>query len=413
MGQRVCIIGGGVIGLASAYALVRQGLEVTLVEAQDSLGSQTSFANGGQLSYRYVAPLADAGVPWQALGWMLKGDSPLRLRPRLDPAQWRWLAGFLGACRHSVNQRNGAHLLRLALLSQETLKTWREADGLTDFDWRRNGKLVTFRDAGSFEHARHNLSDPRQQQVLTGAECASLEPALGDAPFIGGIYTPDEEVADCHAFCQQLAARLQASGRCEILLGQRVRGIRHQGDRVQAIDLGERQLAVDHLVLAAGHRSPELQLPGLKLPLYPLKGYSLSAPIGPQHRAPEISITDYNRKIVYARIGQQLRVAAMVDIVGFDPAPDPGRLGLLRRQAAQTFAHAGDYQAAVEWAGMRPATPSGVPLVGGTAYRNLWLNLGHGALGFTLACGSGQLLGELIGQRPTSIDMQGLAPRAA
>ncbi|NBF07546.1 D-amino acid dehydrogenase [Pseudomonas sp. Fl4BN1] len=413
MSQRVCIIGGGVIGLASAYALVRQGFEVTLVEAQESLGSQTSFANGGQLSYRYVAPLADAGVPWQALGWMLKGDSPLKLRPRLDPAQWRWLAGFLGACRHSVNQRNAAHLLRLALLSQSTLQSWREEDGLQGFDWRRNGKLVTFRERGSFEHARHNLADSRQQQVLSAAECAALEPALGDTPFVGGIHTADEEVADCHAFCQQLAARLQASGRCEILLGQRVQAIHHQGDRVQAIDLGERQLAVEHLVLAAGHRSAELRLPGLKLPLYPLKGYSLSVPIGPQHRAPDISITDYNRKIVYARIGQQLRVAAMVDIVGFDPSPDPGRMALMRRQAAETFAGAGDFEAAVEWAGMRPATPSGVPLIGATAYRNLWLNLGHGALGFTLACGSGRLLGELIGQRPTSIDMQGLTPRAA
>lgn len=413
MSQQVCIIGGGVIGLASAYALVRQGFEVTLVEAQESLGSQTSFANGGQLSYRYVAPLADAGVPWQALGWMLKGDSPLKLRPRLDPAQWRWLAGFLGACRHSVNQRNAAHLLRLALLSQSTLQRWREEDGLQGFDWRRNGKLVTFREPGSFEHARHNLADSRQQQVLSAAECTALEPTLGDTPFVGGIYTPDEEVADCHAFCLQLAARLQASGRCDILLGQRVRAIRQEGDRVRAIDLGERQLPVKHLVLAAGHRSPELRLPGLKLPLYPLKGYSLSVPIGPQHRAPEISITDYNRKIVYARIGQQLRVAAMVDIVGFDPSPDPGRLSLMRRQAEQTFADAGDYQAAIEWAGMRPATPSGVPLIGATAYRNLWLNLGHGALGFTLACGSGQLLGELIGQCSTSIDMQGLMPRVA
>ncbi|MDT9646789.1 FAD-dependent oxidoreductase, partial [Pseudomonas sp. JV245A] len=224
MSQRVCIIGGGVIGLASAYALVRQGFEVTLVEAQESLGSQTSFANGGQLSYRYVAPLADAGVPWQALGWMLKGDSPLKLRPRLDPAQWRWLAGFLGACRHSVNRRNGAHLLRLALLSQSTLQSWREEDGLQGFDWRRNGKLVTFREQKSFEHARHNLADSGQQQVLCAAECTALEPALGDTPFVGGIYTPDEEVADCHAFCQQLATRLRASGRCEILLGQRVRG---------------------------------------------------------------------------------------------------------------------------------------------------------------------------------------------
>jgi D-amino-acid dehydrogenase len=178
MAQRVCIIGGGVIGLATAYALVREGIDVRLVEARDALGSETSFANGGQLSYRYVAPLADAGVPWQALGWMLRADSPLKLRPRLDPAQWRWMASFVAACRTSVNRRNGEHLLRLALLSQATLQTWREDDHLDGFDWRRNGKLVTFRNASHFEHARRRVTDQGYQQVLDPAECASLEPAL-------------------------------------------------------------------------------------------------------------------------------------------------------------------------------------------------------------------------------------------
>ena len=413
MAQRVCIIGGGVIGLATAYALVRDGVEVTLVEARDSLGSETSFANGGQLSYRYVAPLADAGVPLQAIGWMLRGDSPLKLRPRFDPAQWRWMASFLGACRSSVNRANAAHLLRLALFSQSTLNHWREDDALGEFNWRRNGKLVTFRETASFEHARAGLADPQQQQVLSAAECAQLEPALADAPFVGAIYTPDEEVGDCHAFCQQLAARLRASGRCEFRLGQAVTAIRHNQGAVSAIELGDEVLAVEQLVIAAGHRSPLLALPGLDLPLYPLKGYSLTVPIGPEHRAPELSITDYNRKIVYARIGEQLRVAAMVDIVGFDATPDPKRLALIKRQARDTFAQAGDYDAAVEWAGMRPATPSGVPLLGATAYRNLWLNLGHGALGFTLACGSARVLSELIGQRRPSIDLQGFTPRAA
>jgi len=407
MAQRVCIIGGGVIGLATAYALVRDDFEVTVIDARDSLGSETSFANGGQLSYRYVAPLADAGVPLQAIGWMLRGDSPLKLRPRLDPAQWRWMASFVAACRRSVNRENAAHLLRLALFSQSTLKCWREEDALDGFHWRRNGKLVTFRNAGSFEHARNALADPQQQQVLTAVECADLEPALAEGPFVGAIHTPDEEVGDCHGFCQQLAARLKASGRCEFRLGQAVTGICHANGSVNAIELGEQVLAVDQLVIAAGHRSPLLALPGLRLPLYPLKGYSLTVPIGAQHRAPDVSITDYDRKIVYARIGEQLRVAAMVDIVGFDPAVDPQRLALIKRQARDTFPQAGDYDAAVEWAGMRPATPTGVPLLGPTAYRNLWLNLGHGALGFTLACGSGRLLSELISQRPPSIDLHG------
>lgn len=413
MARRVCIIGGGVIGLATAYALVRDGFEVTVVEARQSLGSETSFANGGQLSYRYVAPLADAGVPLQAIGWMLRGDSPLKLRPRLDPAQWRWMASFLAACRTSVNRKNAAHLLRLALFSQSTLKRWREDDGLVGFNWRRNGKLVTFRNTASFDHARKSLADPQQQQVLSATECAQLEPALTDAPFVGAIYTPDEEVGDCHGFCQQLAARLKASGRCKFRLGQAVTGIRYSHGTVTAIELGDETLPVEQLVIAAGHRSPLLALPGLRLPLYPLKGYSLTVPIGSEHRAPDVSITDYDRKIVYARIGEQLRVAAMVDIVGFDPAVDPERLALIKRQARDTFPDAGNYDAAVEWAGMRPATPTGVPLLGATAYRNLWLNLGHGALGFTLACGSGQLLSELIGQQRTSIDLHGFNPRAA
>ena len=413
MARQVCIIGGGVIGLASAYALVRAGYEVTLIEARDSVGSETSFANGGQLSYRYVAPLADAGVPLQAIGWLLRGDSPLKLRPRLDPQQWRWMSAFLAACRGSVNKRNGAHLLRLASLSQETLRRWREDDRLDGFDWRRNGKLVAFRNATTFEHARGKVTDILQQQVLSVDDCARLEPALAGGGFVGGIYTPNEEVADCHAFCQRLAARLEASGRCRFLLGRKVTGIRHTGATVQAVELGDEVMAVEHLVLAAGHRSAELGLPGLSLPLYPLKGYSLSVPIGAGHQAPHVSITDYDRKMVYARIGQQLRVAAMVDIVGFDTGLDPRRLALIKRQALETFPLAGDYAHAVEWAGMRPATPTGVPLIGASAYRNLWLNLGHGALGFTLACGSGQLLAELIGQQAPSIDTQGLAPRAA
>ncbi|MGY2375855.1 D-amino acid dehydrogenase [Pseudomonas sp. SDO524_S393] len=410
MAGQVCIIGGGVIGLASAYALVRAGHEVTVIEARGSLGSETSFANGGQLSYRYVAPLADAGVPWQAVGWLLRGDSPLKLRPRLDPRQWRWMAAFLGACRGSVNQRNAAHLLRLAALSQATLQQWRDNDHLDGFDWRRNGKLVTFRNAGSFEHARSKVTDILQQQVLSATDCARLEPALAGGGFVGGIYTPNEEVADCHAFCQRLAARLEASGRCRFLLGRKVTGIREARGAVQAVELGDEVMPVEHLVLAAGYRSAEL---GLRVPLYPLKGYSLSVPLGPQHQAPNVSITDYDRKIVYARIGEQLRVAAMVDIVGFDASLDPKRLALIKRQARETFPLAGDYSRAVEWAGMRPATPTGVPLIGASPTRNLWLNLGHGALGFTLACGSGQLLAELIGQRTPSIDLQGLTPRAA
>lgn len=394
--QRVTVIGGGVVGLATAYALVREGLSVVLVEARDQLASATSFANGGQLSYRYVAPLADAGVPWQALGWLLRGDSPLRLRLRLDPAQWRWLLAFVMACRSSVNRRNAAQLLELALHSQATLKRWREDDGLSDFAWRQNGKLVAFRSERAFAHGREHLLDPDHQRVLDASEVRALEPALADAPFIGAVLTPQEEVADCHRFCERLAERLRASGQCRFLLGSPVTRLITRDDQVVALQLGHEQLEVERLVLCAGHRSAGLALPGLRLPVYPLKGYSLTAGIATAHRAPELSITDYERKIVYARLDQQLRVAAMVDIVGYDETVDAHRLDSMRRQALETLPQAADYATAVEWAGMRPATPTGVPIVGASAYRNLWLNLGHGALGFTLACGSGERLARLL-----------------
>ncbi|MFJ4391810.1 D-amino acid dehydrogenase [Pseudomonas soli] len=394
--ERVTVIGGGVVGLATAYALVREGWQVDLVEARDTLASATSFANGGQLSYRYVAPLADAGVPWQALGWLLRGDSPLRLRLRLDTAQWRWLAAFVMACRTRVNRRNAAQLLDLALQSQAVLARWREEDGLDGFAWRRNGKLVAFRTQRAFEHGRQHLLDPGTQRVLNAADLRELDPALAETPFVGGVFTADEEVADCHRFCLRLAERLQASGQCRLLLGRPVTRLIARDDRVAALELGGEQLEVQRLVLSAGHRSAGLALPGLQLPVYPLKGYSLTAPVGATHRAPEVSITDYERKIVYARLDDQLRVAAMVDIVGYDEAVDAGRLASMRRLARETLPQAADYAQAVEWAGMRPATPTGVPIIEATRYRNLWLNLGHGALGFTLACGSGERLARLL-----------------
>ncbi|WP_331832683.1 D-amino acid dehydrogenase [Pseudomonas sp. LH21] len=396
MNQRVTVIGGGVVGLATAYALVRDGWQVDLVEARDSLASATSFANGGQLSYRYVAPLADAGVPWQALGWLLQGDSPLRLRLRLDPAQWCWLAAFVMACRTSVNRRNAARLLSLALESQAALQRWREQDGLDDFAWRRNGKLVAFRTQRAFDHGRQHLLDPQSQRTLDAAELRRLDPALADAPFVGGVFTPGEEVADCHRFCLRLAECLEASGQCRLLLGRPVTRLIAHDDQVLALEMGNERLEVQRLVLSTGHRSAGLALPGLNLPVYPLKGYSLTAPIGAAHRAPEVSITDYERKIVYARLEDHLRVAAMVDIVGYDESVDAGRLASMRRLARETLPEAADYGQAVEWAGMRPATPTGVPIIEATRYRNLWLNLGHGALGFTLACGSGERLAKLL-----------------
>lgn len=415
MSQHVCVIGGGVIGLSTAYALVRDGFTVTLLEAGDGTALGTSFANGGQLSYRYVSPLADAGVPLKGIQWMLSGDAPLQLRLRLDPKQWRWLWQFLAACRRSVNQANGAHLLRLSLLSQQTLGLWQSRDGLTDFSWRENGKLVVYRSAAAFSNAARQLIDP-QQQALTATDCLRLEPALEHVAdqLAGGIFTPGDAVADCYQFCLRLQEKLQQSGRCTLLTGQRVTHFRHRGTTLLAACTDNAEHCADKFVLATGWASQPLLAPfGINPLIYPLKGYSLTLPVCGSHTAPDISVTDFERKTVYARLGDRLRIAAMVDIVGYDHSLPTGRLTSLRRIASETFPHAGDFVRAEPWAGLRPATPTGLPVLGASSLSNLWLNLGHGALGFTLAAGSARLLSELISGRQSSINMHAFAPSSA
>ncbi|MBA1274125.1 D-amino acid dehydrogenase [Stutzerimonas azotifigens] len=410
--MRIAVIGGGVIGLTTAYSLVRQGHQVELIERRDEVALETSFANGGQLSYRYVSPLADAGVPLQALGWMLRrDDAPLRFRPRVSPHQWRWCLRFLLACRRSVNRRNAAHLLRLALHSQQILCTWREQDRLDGFDWRANGKLVIYRDRASLRKASPGVDDTAGQRLLDAGQCVDVEPALAPlaAALQGGIYSPGDEAADCHQFCQQLLQRLCGLPAFRLHAGQAVTALRTERNRVQAIMLDEGELAVDHLVVAAGTASVALLRPlGIDLSIYPLKGYSLTLPLAGEANVPQTNVTDYDNKVVYARLGDQLRVAAMVDIGGWDNDLDPGRIGTLQRLASETFPAAGDYRNARQWAGLRPATPEGTPLLGRSGVDNLWLNVGHGSLGFTLACGSADLLSSLIGGYLPAVSLDGL-----
>jgi D-amino-acid dehydrogenase len=410
--MRIAVIGGGVIGLTTAYALVRRGHQVELIEKRDQIALETSFANGGQLSYRYVSPLADAGVPLQALGWMLRGNgAPLRFRPKISTRQWRWCLRFLLACRRSTNQRNAQHLLRLALHSQEILRRWREEDALGDFAWRANGKLVIYRDQTSFEKAAAGLDVGAGQLVLDAQQCTDIEPALQPlaGKLRGGIYSPGDEVADCHLFCRRLLQRLEQSPNFRLRCGQAVNGLHSDHGHVRSLMLGKEQLEVDHLVIAAGAASGALLQPlGIELPVYPLKGYSLTLPLSSHAGIPETNVTDYDNKVVYARLGDQLRVAAMVDIGGWDANVDRGRISMLQRLASETFPAAGDYRSATQWAGLRPATPEGTPLLGATALDNLWLNVGHGSLGFTLACGSADILCDLIGDQRPAVALDGL-----
>ncbi len=411
--QQVIVIGGGVIGLTSAWWLLEAGFGVTLVEREAAVGAGASHSNGGQLSYRYVAPFADQGVPLKALQWLFQPDGPMRFKPELDLRQWRWLAQFLAHCRADISRKTTERLLALGELSRQSLVQLELVLPKEEFAWREAGKLVVYRSRKIFD-ATVARGGADLGQVMSPAECVALEPALaaGQGVLAGGIYNRGEAVADCHAFCQALLARLDAHPRFGGVVHAEMRGFIEAQGRISGMETGDGLLAADAYVLAAGIRSRDLAATaGIYLPLYPVKGYSLTAPIRPSDLAPQVSVTDFERKVLYARIGDKLRVAAMADIVGESLHLDPRRIAGLTAQVRTMMPRAADYGNVTAWAGLRPATPSGMPIIGPTQYDKLWLNVGHGGLGFTFACGSARILADLMRGRPAPIAIDDMALR--
>ncbi len=415
--KHVAVIGGGVVGLTTAWELTNAGFAVTLLERSDSVAAGASHGNGGQLSYRYVSPLADAGIPMKALGWIMRADSPLRFRPELSWRQWQWMASFLAHCTTKINRRTTGRLLRLGMLSQAAFDALRDVVPAQTIALRKPGKLVVYRRQKEFEKAARVAAAESEAvaaddvRILSAQECVVLEPALADARKLlaGGIYTRNEAVADCRAFCLQLSSKLRERTEFRLLTDTGATGFVTRGGRVVAVNAGKREIAADECVIATGLQSVALAASvGVRLPIYPLKGYSLSAPIEADHLAPEVSVTDAEHKVLYARIGDQLRVAAMADIVGDDESIDQGRIASLHRIVRAMMPRAADYDRAIAWAGLRPATPGGAPILGKTAVAGLWLNVGHGPLGFTFASGSARILAALISQRESPIPLDGL-----
>ncbi|TXG01735.1 D-amino acid dehydrogenase [Massilia arenae] len=409
--QHIIVIGGGVVGLASAWWLVEAGYGVTLLERAPEVGSGASYGNGGQLSYRYVSPLADEGIPLKAVKWLFQADGPLRFKPEADLRQYRWLASFLAHCRADVNRRTTAKLLELGECSRRAMQQLELAVPPESFHWRDAGKLVVYRSREVFAAA---ASKPGAGQVWTPEECGAREPALAASQHLlaGGIYNAGEAVADCHAFCLALAERLREHPRFRGFVHGEATGLYAERARIRGVETDGGLLTADAYVLAAGIQSRDLaESIGIHLPLYPLKGYSLSAPIRQDDVAPEISVTDFERKVLYARIGDRLRVAAMVDMVGEDLRHDPKRVDGLTRQVRETMPRAADYSQVSVWAGLRPATPSSAPIIGATRYDNLWLNVGHGPLGFTFACGTAAGLADLVQGKAPPFGLDGLTLR--
>ncbi len=412
--MKVIVLGAGVAGIASAWYFWRDGHEVTVLERNDGVALETSFANGGQLSYSYVAPLASASVIPKIPPWLLRRDSPLRFRPELDVDQWRWITEFLAACNTKTSDDTTQKLLRLAFYSRDLMHELVGSNAM-DFDYVQNGKLVVHTDPASYESAKRLLEYQRtlgaEQEALDAKRCVEIEPALESmAPRIAGaIYTASEDAGDCYKFCNELK-RIMTSGPNPVSyrFGVEIQRLLPWRGRLMGVETNHGVIEADAYVLALGTNAPNLLEPlGIRVPVYPLKGYSLSLPITDERGAPRISVTDFKRKVVYARLGGELRVAGMADLSGTRAVIDGERVDQLVNEVKAAFPKASDFRKLGPWCGMRPATPKGMPVIGNTAYANLWLNVGHGALGFTLALATGRILADLAAGRASGIPLDG------
>ena len=403
--MKICVLGAGVIGLTTAWWLAEAGHDVVIVDRNDSTGADASAANGGQLSYAFVAPLASPATLLKLPSLLMSKDGPMRIRPTLDPALIAWGLRFLLACRPAVVRETVAAQLALAALSRNEMDFLCQSARLA-FGLKTAGKLVVFRTEKEFSAARGALAgttdEGLDQQVLTSAECTALEPALrlDVRELAGGIYTASEQVGDCAAFCAALTARMKRQGNVEWLLGTSVTGPVRCGNRLVAVETDKGHVAADRFVLCMGAQSSSFaKACGFYLPVYPLKGYSIT--VTPTSAAPALrhSVTDFERKLVFAPLAAggrpTVRVAGIADLESDDTTIDARRVEILRRASSEMLGidADGDVQA---WCGLRPMTPDSRPIVGWSPLEGLFINSGHGMLGWTLACGSARLTTDLI-----------------
>lgn len=417
--MRVLVLGSGVIGVTSAYYLALKGFEVTVIDRQPAVALETSFANAGQISPGYSAPWASPDVPLKALKWLFQRHAPLSLKPDFTRWQCHWIAQFLSNCSLERYELNKSRMVRLAEYSRDCLRRLRAETGL-HYEERSRGTLQVFRTQKQLAAEAKDIAVLERMGVpfehLDAAGCVRIEPALihvQDA-LLGGLYLPGDETGDCQLFTTQLAAKAQALG-VKFRQETQIHRLLTQQSQLLGVEVqtanGAEVLQADHYVVALGSYSRQLsQALGLNLPVYPVKGYSLTVPLINAAAAPVSTVMDETYKVAITRFDQRIRVGGMAELHGFDLSLNPSRRATLEFVFNGLFPYAGDVAQAQFWTGLRPMTPDGTPLIGqaSAAYPNVWLNTGHGTLGWTMACGSGQVLADLMAQETPAIETQDL-----
>ncbi|MBK3844939.1 MAG: D-amino acid dehydrogenase [Gammaproteobacteria bacterium] len=411
--MRVLVMGSGVIGTTSAYYLARAGFEVVVVDRQPAVAMETSFANAGQVSPGYASPWAAPGVPLKAMKWLMQRHAPLAIKLTGDTQQYLWMAQMLRNCTAARYAVNKERMVRLSEYSRDCLDELRAETGI-DYEGRQCGTTQLFRTQAQLDNAAKDIAVLQASgvpyELLDRAGIARAEPALARVSdkLSGALRLPNDQTGDCQMFTTKLAAMARELG-VEFRFNQDIQRLQFEGDRLEGVWIDGKLETADRYVLALGSYSPQMLKPlGIRAPVYPLKGYSLTVPISDSAMAPVSTVLDETYKVAITRFDQRIRVGGMAEIAGHDLSLNPRRRETLEMVVGDLFPQGGDPSTAELWTGLRPATPDGTPIIGGTSYRNLYLNTGHGTLGWTMACGSGRLLADMLARKRTQISTDGL-----
>jgi len=410
---KVLILGSGVIGVALAYYLAKSGHEVTVVDRQPGPGLETSYANAGEVSPGYSAPWAAPGIPIKALKWAFMRHRPLVIWPKIDPAMWHWGLSMLRNCTAARYEINKNRMVRLAEYSRDCLRALRADTGI-QYDERSLGTLQLFRTEQQLDGTAKDVAVLKRTgvpyELLDRDGCIRAEPALAlvREKIAGGLRLPGDETGDCFKFTQALAKLAEASG-VTFRFGTTIHRLDYEGDRLTGAATSAGMLQSDAYVVALGSYSPKLAAPlGIRLGVYPIKGYSITVPITDPAGAPESTVMDETFKVAVTRLGDRIRVGGTAEIAGYNLKLRQGRRDTLDHVVTDLFPRGGDITKAEFWTGLRPMTPDGTPIIGPTRYRNLYLSTGHGTLGWTMAAGSGRVMADVISGCQPEISLDGL-----